>query len=182
MLRVSCSDTHCHSPSLTHADPRPACQVPMRNIDEFIDDNVDRPPSLLWPGRLPKSPTERNNVRFILDKLKADGIDALRSQYIADIGGSRTRLSYMEGVSPCLTRSRAASGGHWLTWKQRKMTISEILALQGVSLGRIPQGVLSDRQLGGIAGNAVPVPLLRRVMKALFTAAGLLPQQAHGCS
>lgn len=154
------------------------CQVPMRNIDEFIglsgDPRRDDPPSLNWPGRLPSGKTERGNVRFVLEKLKAEGIDGLKSRHIVDIGGSRDRVAYMEGVSPCLTRARASSGGHWLTWKQRKMTPAEVLALQGVSLGRLPEGVLSDRQLGAIAGNAVPVPLLARVLKALFLAAGLL--------
>lgn len=151
----------------------------MRDIDDFLepalsgDLRCNEPLSVVWPGRLPKGTTERDNVRFVLEKLKADGIDGLKSRYVADIGGSRDRVVYMEGVSPCLTRSRASSGGHWLTWKQRKMTSSEVLALQGVPPGRIPAGVLSDRQLGAIAGNAVPVPLLRRVMKALFKAAGL---------
>lgn len=146
--------------------------MPLRDIGEFIGDD-NNPPSLVWPGRLPKGTTERDNARFILDKLKSAGIDALRSRYVADISGSRDRVCYMEGVSPCLTRTRASSGGHWLTWKQRKMTAAEILALQGVSLERIPPGVLSERQLCAIAGNAVPVPLLRRVMQALFSAAGL---------
>lgn len=159
----------------------------MRDIDEFLIDDglsgnqwgasaVKPPPSMVWPGRLPKAPTERRNVRFVLEKLKADGIDGLRSRYVADIGGSVDRVNYMEAVSPCLTRSRASSGGHWLTWKQRKMHISEIFALQGVSAKRIPEDILSERQMGAIAGNAVPVPLLRRVMRALFQAAGLTQQ------
>jgi site-specific DNA-cytosine methylase len=162
----------------------------MRDIDEFLINDgglskglsrdqwdagdVKPPTSMVWPGRLPKAPTERRNVRHVLDKLKDNGIDGLRSRYVADISGSIDRVSYMDSVSPCLTRSRASSGGHWLTWKQRKMHISEVFALQGVPAKRIPEGILSERQMGAIAGNAVPVPLLKRVMRALFQAAGLL--------
>ena len=57
------------------------------------------------------------------------------------------------------------------------MHVSEVFALQGVSAKRIPENILSERQMGAIAGNAVPVPLLKRVMRALFVAAGLVPQQ-----
>lgn len=154
----------------------------MQDIGEFIGIGGDPrcndpPPSLVWPGRLPKGSTERSNVRYVLEKLRSEGIDPLKSRYVVDIGGTRDRVVYMEGVSPCLTRSRASSGGHWLTWMQRKMMPSEVLALQGVPTGRIPPGILSDRQLGAVAGNAVPVPLLRRVVKALLCAAGLLPQR-----
>ena len=53
------------------------------------------------------------------------------------------------------------------------MYIAEILALQGVSIEDMPVGQFSDRQLGLVAGNAVPISLLKRVLKRLLGSAGL---------
>ena len=80
----------------------------------------------------------------------------------------------MHEISPCLTRSRAGTGGHWLTWKQRFMHTEEILRLMGVDMASIPQGVVSDRALRLMAGNAVSVDLLSLVLGSLLDAAGLV--------
>ena len=73
----------------------------------------------------------------------------------------------MKGVSPCLTKNRAASKGHWLTKESRWMTRNEVLALMGVSESDFPHGVVS-------AGNAVPIPLVQRVIDSLLKSAGLM--------
>ena len=46
--------------------------------------------------------------------------------------------------------------------------------LQGVRLGELPGGLLSDTQLGALAGNAIPIDLLAAVLRSLLTAAGFL--------
>lgn len=43
-----------------------------------------------------------------------------------------SRMNWANGYSPCLTASRAASGGHWLLWAQRSMTTHEMMRLMGL--------------------------------------------------
>ena len=49
----------------------------------------------------------------------------------------------MLDVCPCLTRSRAGSGGYWMTWKNRFMNTQEILRLMGVLNIHEMEGVVS---------------------------------------
>lgn len=79
----------------------------------------------------------------------------------------------MKGVSPCLTKSRAGDCGYWLSWKNRLITTNEIVRLMGVWPEDIPHGIVSDRSLRKMAGNAVVVPLLARLLKQLLDAADL---------
>ena len=54
------------------------------------------------------------------------------------------------------------------------MSTREILALQGVSLNNVAgyESCMTERQLRAVAGNAVPVPLLARVLHMLLHSAG----------
>ena len=79
----------------------------------------------------------------------------------------------MKGISPCLTRSRAGSGGFWLSWQNRFMTTNEIIKLMGVWPDDVPENVVSDRTLRLIAGNAIVVPVLARLLQALLQATGM---------
>ena len=124
-----------------------------------------------YPGRLPTGAGARRNLLAVLQRLEAEGSDPLQNHYLVDIQGSTPH--FMLGVSPCLTRSRAGGGGHWISWRQRFMSAAEICALQGVSIRDLHRERLSDRQLCLIAGNAIPVPLLARVLRAALRAAGL---------
>ena len=140
----------------------------MKPLDAFID-NDRHPPS----ARKPSSNTEKDNLATELKRLREAGHKPSQQKFVIDISGSKPHSC--EDYSPCLTRSRAGSGGFWLSWQGRKMTIQEIIKLQGVNPRQIPIGSsgLSSRQLGLIAGNAVPVDLLAPVMKNLLTAANL---------
>ena len=145
-------------------------EVPMRSIREFID--TDIPPTNTFPGRLPTAHTYKTNLMAALNALLAKGIQPLANDYIIDIRSSVGRgPHYMHGVLPCLTRSRG-SAGHWLTWKQRFMNLHEVLLLMGVPPHRV-MGVVLEATLGRIAGNAIPVPLVQRVIANLMHAAGL---------
>lgn len=53
------------------------------------------------------------------------------------------------------------------------MTTSEIIKLMGVWPDDIPNNVVSDRTLRLIAGNAIVVPVLARLLQALMQASGM---------
>lgn len=147
-------------------------KVPMQSLDKYIIE-CHNPSLAQFPGLMPSSRTEKTNLMNVLTKLQNDGNNPLESRYVIDINGSKPH--YNEHYSPCLTRTRCGSGGFWLSWKQRKMDIHEILRLQGISQpSKLQTDAASTRQLGMIAGNAVPVTLLARVMKPLLEAAGLM--------
>ena len=145
----------------------------MLPLREFLDNKDDSAEGLRdFPGRLPTGAGRRGRVLDTLNAIKATGADPLKRKFIANTGGSKAH--HMENVSPCLTRSRAGESGHWLTWKQRQMTRDEVLRLMGVEPSQIPRGVITERQLGLIAGNAVTVPMLANVMKSVFKAVGIV--------
>ena len=116
--------------------------------------------------------SERKNVKESIKKIKQRG-HAESDHYVCDISGSTAHV--MHERSPCLTVTRAASSGHWLSWLGRKMTTSEILALQGVRMQRVGDYSqhVTERQLRQIAGNAVPIPMLARVIDMVLLSSGM---------
>ena len=76
------------------------------------------------------------------------------------------KVNWRLGFSPCLTASRAKHGGHWMTWKKRKMTVEEMMRLQGVNPRRFPgwQNHFHAGTMGHIVGNAICIPVLVRIM------------------
>lgn len=115
--------------------------------------------------------TELTNLVKSYKRIKKDGGNPLQDCYVINIGGSAPH--YNLDYSPCLTRSRCGGRGYFLSWLSRKITVKETWALQGFPTASYPEGILSDSQLGGIIGNAIPAPLLAAVMRNLFRACGL---------
>ncbi|CAE7231760.1 bsp6IM [Symbiodinium sp. CCMP2592] len=146
-------------------------EVPAQPLSDFIDDDAGAG-LLPFPGRMPGTATAKRNTRDIFEKVLLGGRDPLEVQLVMNVDGSQAH--YNENYCPCLTRSRAAAGGFWLSWRQRRTSTAEICRLQGVDYDMLPEGVITQRQLRQIAGNAIPVPLLARVMQAALEAAGLV--------
>ena len=143
-------------------------EIACQGLDNFIDNSVVEPTVLT-------SNTCQSNLQEALTKIRnVWQKDPKRSKFIVDIQSSINRGPHlMEGVCPCLTRSRAANKGFWLVWKERFTTIDEILKLSGIPNGRIPKKIAPDRALGAIAGNSVTVPLLARALQAMLAAVRL---------
>jgi site-specific DNA-cytosine methylase len=84
-----------------------------------------------------------------------------------------SRPNYMLEVSPCITATRGANGGHYITSKNRRMTINEMLRLQGMRPKLIDKSILSSRQLGEAIGNAMTQTVLQKIFKRLLPSVGL---------
>lgn len=103
--------------------------------------------------------------------------------YVADIDSSKVHGK--EGIVPCLTKSRAQSGGHWVMARGRRLTETEMERLMGLHMKppnggkkvavKKPPG-FSKRKWGGIIGNAIPVPLIGRVILKALKSSGLCKQ------
>ena len=139
---------------------------------------VPHDPSLkkTHPGKLPPAKQSiacRNVLKALKDASSRQQIDGLREPIIVDVDSSN--LNYAVGYSPCLTRTRAMNGGHWATHVQRRLNTREMLMLMGVQPSRVQRWhlVMSERQFRGVIGNAVCVPVLRRILERLFHAVGL---------
>ena len=92
-----------------------------------------------------------------------------------NINCAQRTVSKDSRCSPCLTRSRCVSGGHWITNMRRMMTRHEVEVLQGFPAGRIrlPAGV-SEKVYAGMLGNAFTVPVVGRVCLALLRTVGIV--------
>lgn len=148
-----------------------------RPLIDFLDGQGKLEGHKELPGRLPSSPAAAKKLISLFEEIsKRTGLHPLQNHFVASIGSARA--GFMHGESQCITRSRGGSGGHWLTSKQRFMSVEEILRLQGVRDPlRIPRGLCTDRQLCMVAGNAITVDLFARLLGNALAASGLLPCQ-----
>ncbi len=78
-------------------------------------------------------------------------------------------------VPPCLTRTRAGNGGHYILPLRRWMTVEELEALQGFPRGAlsIPAGA-SKKHYAAMLGNAFTVSVVGRVALALLKTTGVV--------
>jgi len=149
--------------------------VPMRNLLDLLDEPkaVDLKP---FPGNLPpeSSGTKRRNVLAALEKLTTEGHDPMTIPAVVDHGS--TNLNFAIGYSPCITKARASTHGHWITCLQKEMSINDMLRLQGVPEWRVRgwKNHIATGNFLGIIGNAIPVPLLERIFMRALYAAGLV--------
>ena len=146
-------------------------QVPAQDRDSIKDYVRPRPGD--DPARQPTTSTARANWQASMRYIHEHG-GKPEEPWVMDISSSVSRAGKaMLDRSPCLTQSRAAAAGHWLSWLGRFMTLEEMMRLMGFQPSKIPRNIVSDRALGKALGNAVPVPLLSKVFEELLSAAGL---------
>ena len=96
--------------------------------------------------------------------------------WVVEISSGRSDPTVMLGHVPCLTRTRAAGGGHWITELGRFLTVEEILNLMGlpVSVARTARlAGLTDVQIAQMAGNAIPTNILMILLARILTMMGL---------
>lgn len=119
------------------------------------------------------SATNQRNIDFAVAKAKASGLDPHSVDIVVDIGCSASRANMMYDLCPAITRSRAASCDFWLTSAGRRLTVDELLRLQGFSAQDINLDGLSERQVGELVGNAMSVPVLSAVLQEGLSVCGM---------
>ena len=128
-------------------------------------------------GRLPKLRRSKQMAKKACSKIYAKGVNPLETVCAVDVGCSAKFLSFGVNVTPTLLRSRAASGGFWLSTRGRNMTLTELVKISGFQpcelIGYSACGIRHS-QLAEMLGNCVPVPLIGEVLLSGMFAAGLV--------
>lgn len=121
------------------------------------------------------SPKLKERLIAALRRIRKKGLDPrdISRPIVVDIDGSKSH--WMHGVSPCLTRARAASG-HYLPARGRRLTIKERLRLQGlpVRIHECCRGQVSNRQLGAMIGNSLSLNVVKALLSRMLPACGLM--------
>jgi site-specific DNA-cytosine methylase len=140
---------------------------PIVDIRQFLDRRHGRPSFADLPPAV--QATARSNVLQALHTIEAAGRDPFHEPWIIDCDGSDDYTKAFPGLSPCITRAR--TNGHWLTSMGRRMSLQEVLRLQGFDDCFL--NVVTERQLRMMLGNSMSLNVLERIFCRLLPAAGL---------
>ena len=128
------------------------------------------------PGRLPDNKRGKQRClaaykHVFLEK----GVDPRRVPVMVDIDCSERFSTFGIDEARTVTKSRGGSGGPWVSSRGRRVTISELMRLQGLHAEDIPAEELglSARQVGQMVGNAVPVNTMGCILAEALSSAGL---------
>jgi site-specific DNA-cytosine methylase len=125
----------------------------------------------------------RNRLKRAVNEIVHNGINPETSDAIVNIDSSKGH--YMNGVSPCITKARGLSGGHWVLRYGRRFSATEIERLFGFHLqpasGGFPVSAarpasVSERAWTGMLGNSIPVPLVAAVLSEALPECRLTPR------
>ena len=99
---------------------------------------------------LPSTATgARNMAQGYADAFENYGINPLTRMIIVDIGtGPSRKTHWVLDHVPCITCSRGGAQNFWISTLSRKISINELLALQGFEPTSVKTAGLSDRQIG----------------------------------
>lgn len=147
--------------------PTPSA-MPCKAIDRILSDPKRSPAELATI--LP--PASQKHARRIhaqaIAEIKSWGRDPFQDTFIVELDGRATSLNIMEGTSPCLTRSRAAASGHWITTRGRRFDTDEMLHLQHMCPLRITRpSDVSLTRFHAMIGNSMSVNILQKVLISL---------------
>ena len=142
---------HQHPPDLRHFFVGPPCR-------------------LSAPG--PPQKTAKKNLAEALKRMKKSQHDPNKWDVVVDLADGRGCHMTWD-MCPTITRTRAGSQDYWCTSLRRRLSVEELLLLQGVRPGFLDFAGVPLRQVGMMAGNAMTVPVLAHVLRVGLLAAGL---------
>ncbi len=145
----------------------------MQPLEAFLD---DVPPGFDVKAALPpesQTVARRNVIRALKSIADGDCLNPYKAPAVIDCDSSKG--GYNVGYSPCITASRGAAGGHWISSRGRRFTVNEMVKLMGVDPARVHDATENEsaRVMGQILGNAVPATLIRKVYEKLLPAIGI---------
>ena len=112
-----------------------------------------------------------------MEEAKEAGYDPDKTPIFVDVDASEGFRQWRAQESMTLTRTRAKSGGFYLTSHSRRLTTSEMLKLQGIhprlvgDLTKIPTG-----EANASIGNAMSANILERLLPRIAYATGLIKE------
>ena len=134
--------------------------------------------SKIVPSRPPASATNRRNLKTAIREAKRQGYNPELQNIFVDLDASERFASWRHDLCPCITRSRAASAGFYITSRKRRLCTAEMLKLQGIR----PENVRTYRKmpptvLNAAVGNAMSACVLERLLPRIAYAIGCIPER-----
>ena len=120
------------------------------------------------------SATGKRNLKVAQQKFLKKGIDIMKKAAIVDIAASPSRPNSMMGCLPCLTATRAAMQGFWISGLQRPLGTVEMAKAQGMSVADMPwKDAMTKVQLRHAIGNAMTQSVLEHLLPRLLASVGM---------
>jgi DNA-cytosine methyltransferase len=145
-----------------HAVPAPS----LRSLLDKRNDNFKR-------VAFPTSPVAAKKVKVAVAQLRGMGINPLKVPVAINCDAIRSRW-FVDKV-PCLTAARASNGGFWVTCKNSRMSVAEMMRCQGMNPETLvfPKE-LSKRAVGHMIGNAFTQTVIERIVLQMFAATRMI--------
>jgi hypothetical protein len=125
---------------------------------------------------MPPRATSKKLVDIACKAAVAAGVNPKTVPVAVDIDCSLRYGTYGINIARTLTRRRGGSGGPWITSRGRRTSVNELVKIQGFDPLEVPWEAagISKAQIGQLLGNAVPVPMIGRVLAEAMYSAGVV--------
>ena len=124
----------------------------------------------------PHQKMQRKLVDDAIESFDNVGLNWRHECLVLNVGGIKAHVSHNQ--CQALTANRMGERAYWITNRGRYLNKSEALRLQGMKDLRVPPGV-SERQMLRMIGNAMCVPVLSFVFRALDRSAPSIFKSTH---
>ena len=116
--------------------------------------------------------TAAKNIVTALNHIEANGGAAESEEWIINTGGVKSHC--MKDLCPCITKRRGEGRLFFTAKRQRFITVSEMMLLQGVdpSTFRGWELYLSRPQMGAIVGNSMSLNVMERIVRHVLHSLG----------
>lgn len=154
----------------------PTVSQPAPSINTILDPWVPSDKA----GRLPSRPAGADLCKAAYKQCYQHGRDPRRTPVLVDVDCSPKYAVYGVDEAKTLTATRGGSGGPWLSTRGRRLTINELMKLQGFRKEDIQMEAakVTERQLGHMLGNAVSVNTIGCILQEALWSAGLIMTRA----
>ena len=147
--------------------PSPMADSPQ--LDEFLDPVAQPRNGDDLVSSLPTADVKRRKILGAIENLMNQNLNPLTTAAVCS--ADNRVATTMVNRTPCLTRSRAATKGHWLLHRGRQMSTREIFKLQGLNPDRWAcPAAMSESHFRACAGNAMSGNVIKAVLLSVLTA------------
>ena len=140
-----------------------------------VQPKIDKFLNMLTAKRfLPQTQTQRRNLEVATKTISSKG---LQGTILVDLAASARFENQGVDIAPCITATRAKTGGFLIMNQKRMTTTDELGRLQGFPTWAVDKMLSTSANAGDIRfaiGNAMSVNVLVRLLPRVLHSAGLL--------
>ena len=125
-------------------------------------------------------PVQRAITSFLaIQQITGMGWNPATKACVVDTDGSKMRWGHDESF--CVTRSRSGDGGFYVTNRERRLNVNELVRLQAYDPKRVVEGSISTRQLKLAVGNSMTASVIKHILLRALPSAGLAFKDSLWC-